>query len=560
MRTPVSPIPPRRPRATRHPLPASAPAARRSATITKDPNAPTLLEFVVDWLGLEVSVYQRSLLKVIDGAPRLTGEEFDAFKLATKRTRYVSRRYLMITVIAGARSGKDSRLAVPLLLYHALFVDHRATKGETLIFPLLAQDRLGSDTAFNYAVGYLRGHPVLNAMVEEYLSNEIRLVGGGVIRCYPATAAAVSGVSAPCGIMDEVGFLPRTGRDSDIEIEASLFTRMASFPNKQLIKISTPRTPDGILWRDSQRWGQDDERMLVWLAPTAAMNPSIDLSAYSELMDPARFAREFEAQFSDAVEAFLSLSLVERAVAPGIWEREPQLTIGSYRVAIDAAAGGADDFTCAVVHREYGQDDQPRVIHDALRGWKTGERGTPLDVVLEEVAALAKRYRENKIYGDRYGGSEKYGLIATALRKHGIMYVSPRRADEEGKLTDQYADKSVLYSQLQLLFLAGRIEILDRPDTPLVRQLTLLQRTPGPQRDRIDHPKGGHDDFSTALACAAYVCSTGSGLPSPMAGTPLALGMAGRMGGGPPGGQAARYPGQVAGQAAIVSRYYGGWR
>jgi hypothetical protein len=296
---------------------------------------------------------------------------------------------------------------------------------------------------------------------------------------------------------------------------------MASFPHKQLVKISTPRTPDGILWRDMQRWGQDDPRLLVWIAPTAAMNPSIDLTAYRDLMDPARFAREFEAQFSDTTEEFLSLSMIERCVAAGVTDRSYVNNVGTYRVAIDAAAGGSDHFTCAVTHREPGPNGNLRVIHDFIKGWKTGERGTDLDTILAEVARIAKSYCQHMVYGDRYGGSEKYGLIATALRRHEIGYDSPKKVNEDGTLSESYADKSVLYAQLQNLVLTGNIEILDRPDTPLVRQLTLLQRTPGPQRDKIDHGKGGHDDFSNALALAAYVSSTGSGMPKPFAGAAM---------------------------------------
>jgi len=536
-------------------FPVAAFPSRRTG-ITRDPAAPSLVTFVTEWLDLDISLYQRTLLKVLDASPRLTAQEFEAFKLATKRTRYVARHYAMACLICGARSGKDSRIAVPLLLWHALFVDHKASTGEPLIFPLLAQDRLGASTAFNYAQGYLKSLPVLNAQVAEYLTDEIRLVSGNIIRCYPATAAGVSGVSSPFGIMDEVGFLPRQGRDSDVEIEASLFTRMATFPHKGLVKISTPRTPDGILWRDLQRWGEDSDRLLVWCAPTSAMNPSIDLSAYRDLMDPQRFAREFEAQFSDTTEEFISLSMIERVIERGVGERDFDQHIGSYRVAIDASAGGTDYFTICVCHK----DAHDQIIQDFIEGHRTNEPGA-LEQVLDRVVEVAKTYRCIDVHGDRYGGSEKAGLIANALQKRGIRYIVPKKRDEQGQNTESYADKSVCYAQLQNLIFSGGITLLDRPDVPMVREATLLQRTPGPQRDRIDHPKGGHDDFVNALAVAAYVLSTGSGIPAPFArslGAPSkggALGTA--LAGAQPGG------GQVEHVMAAYRdrpRPWGGWR
>jgi len=493
------------------------PSLRRIG-ITRDPAAPSLISFVTDWLSLEVSLYQRTLLKVLDAAPRLTGAEFEAFKQATHRHRYVPRRYPMACVVCGARSGKDSRIAVPLLLYHALFVDHRASVGESLIFPLLAQDKLGAQTAFNYAQGYLKSLPVLNEQVEEYLTDEIRLTNGRVIRCYPATAAAVSGISAPMGILDEVAFLERKGRDSDLEIQTSLFSRMATFPHKSLIKISTPRTPDGVLWQDMQRLGEDSERLLVWRAPTAAMNPSIDLSAYKDLMDPARFAREFEAEFSDATEEYITLSMISRCVDVGIPEREINTAKYRYYVGVDVSLGGTDWYALCVCHFE---DD--KVVMDYIHGDKTNDQNG-IDRMLDHIAETARRYFTTDVYGDAAGGSAKFGPIAKEISKRGFRYITPKKRDEAGQMLDSTADKTTLYNTLQFLVNGGNILLLDNPAMPFLRQATLLQRK---ENGKVD-VWGGNDDFVNALAVAAYITSTGSAQHKPVG---MSLGAPSRSGG-----------------------------
>src|SRR5689334_3990615 len=95
-----------------------------------------------DFLNLKVSPAQRTLLKSIYNIP-LTSDELDIFKLCTGRSTYPDHAFAEVTVVAGARSGKDSRIAAPVVCYEALFGGHaeRLAKGELGTIPLVAQDR-----------------------------------------------------------------------------------------------------------------------------------------------------------------------------------------------------------------------------------------------------------------------------------------------------------------------------------------------------------------------------------------------------------------------------------
>src|SRR5207249_7429697 len=65
------------------------------------------------------------------------------------------------------------------------------------------------------------------------------------------------------------------------------------------------------------------------------------------------------------------------------------------------------------------------------------------------------------------------------------------------------ADKSAAFLELEPLFAQGRIELLDHAQ--LARELRNLERRPlAGGKVRVDHPRGGHDDYANALALAAY--------------------------------------------------------
>jgi len=83
--------------------------------------------------------------------------------------------------------------------------------------------------------------------------------------------------------------------------------------------------------------------MLVWQAPTRAMNPTVPeaviTEAYAE--DEAAAAAEYGAEFRRDVEAFLTREAVEAVVAPGRRELPPMA--GADYVAFCDPSGGSHD-------------------------------------------------------------------------------------------------------------------------------------------------------------------------------------------------------------------------
>src|SRR5213593_1681126 len=174
---------------------------------------PSIADCVADpqLLGLHVSPAQRTLLKAVYGLP-LDAE---------------------VTVVAGARAGKDSRIASPIVVFESVFGGHERhlARGERGVIVLVAQDQRATKIAFSYIRDYLTRSPLLASQVAEVLASEITLTNGLTIGCFPCTLKSLRGWSIPIGVMDEVGFFRLEGAaDSDVEIQQSIRRGMISFP------------------------------------------------------------------------------------------------------------------------------------------------------------------------------------------------------------------------------------------------------------------------------------------------------------------------------------------
>jgi hypothetical protein len=464
--------------------------------------APSIIEFVTDaqLLGLSLSPAQRTLLRAIYGLP-LGAEDLALWRECTGRETYPGRPFSEATVIAGARAGKDSRIAAPIVVYEAVFGGHerQVARGERGILPLVAQDQRATRIAFGYIKGYLTGSPMLRAMIaDEPLAQEIALTNGLSIACFPCTVKSLRGWSIPAGVMDELAFFRLEGQaDSDVEIQQSIRRGMISFPVTRLIKISTPYMKSGILYDDFKRgYAQADPDLLVWKASSLLMNPRLRAERLERerRLDPLRFAREYEGEFAEDLEAFLPSAWVDQAVVAGRHELPPREGVG-YVAACDPSGGGADAFTVAIGHAE-GEAGARRVVQEVMKGWsRRGSAALDLEGVVREIAALCKRYRVAAVVGDRYAA----GWVRERFRAEGLRYDDAQIQGAEG---DKYLDKSAAYLEVEPLFAQGRVELLDHP--LLARELKLLERRPrAGGKTIVDHPPGGHDDHANALGLAA---------------------------------------------------------
>jgi hypothetical protein len=463
-------------------------------------NRPSLYEFVTDpqLLGLTVSPAQRSLLKAMEGNG-LDGEEMELWTACTGRAEYPAIRFGEVTVIAGARAGKDSRIAAPTLCYEAAFGQHERylAKGEKGVLPLVAQDQRATRVAFGYIRDYFLGSPVLRDLLDgEPQAGELKLTNGQSVLCFPCTLRSLRGFSIPVGIMDELAYYRLEGSaDSDVEVQASIRRGMLNFPDPRLVKISTPYLKGGVLFEDFMRaFGQDDPDLLVWKAATMLMNPSVTAKRLEreQRLDPVRFAREFLGEFAEDVSAFLPAVWIDEAAVAGRHELPPMAGV-TYHATSDPSGGGGDAFTVSIQHVE-GEGEERRLVQDVMRGWGRVHGQAPdLKRVVREIVALCKRYGVTMIVGDRYSAS----WVSQTFQSAGLMY----RPTE--------LDKARAYAEAEPFFAQGRVVLLDHP--LMARELkTLERRTRAGGRDVIDHPRGGHDDYANVICLGVALAELAS--------------------------------------------------
>ena len=450
-------------------------------------------------LGLSLSPAQETLLRAIYGLP-LTDEQLDLWRRCTAREDYPAKPFSEATVIAGARSGKDSRIAAPIAVFEAIFGRHEVAKGEKPMIPIVAQDARASKIAFSYIRQYLEQSPLLRDHVLAVRANEIDITDidrrhVSTIACFPCTVSSLRGWSIPCGIMDELAFYRfESSFSSDIEIQTSIRRGMIGFERARLIKISTPYLRSGILYQDyTNHYAKDSEDILVWTSDTVTMNPSISEKRLERerRLDPLRYEREYEAQFVSDVESFIPIAWVEAARIRDRHELPPQPRL-RYAAGVDVSGGaGKDAFALSICHLE-----GDRVVQDLLKSWRRQE----LEATVREVAEICFRYRVFEVWGDRYASN----WTVEAFRRMRVSYRNP--LDYK---TRNYLDRSALYQQLEPLFATHRIDILD--NEPLCRELMLLERAnKAGGKPRIDHPRRGSDDLSNSLAAAAVAATSAS--------------------------------------------------
>jgi len=501
------------------------------------PRLPDIVQFATDrdLLDLALSPAQETLLRAIYGLP-FSDAQHELYRACTGRQTAPTGAFAEATVIAGARAGKDSRIAAPIICFEAVFGRHERhlARGEQGVIPLVAQDQRATQIAFGYIREYLTRSRLLNALVAEVGTSEITLINGITIKCFPCTLRSLRGWSMPAGVLDEVAFFRLEGQaDADVEVQASIRRGMIAFPTTRLVKISTPFMRGGVLYEDFKRgFGQDDPDLLVWRASSRLMNPSTITAERLEKerrLDPTRFAREYEAEFTEDVDAFLPAQYVDEAVRRGRHELSPRDDL-RYIAAVDPSGGGTDAFTLAIVHSE-GPESDRRIVQDVMRGWRRrGHESADLEGVVKEIADICRRYRLSAVHGDRYAAA----WIRDRFRAEGIRYLDPEVKVPNDPTATRYVDKSLAYLETEPLFTQGRIELLDHPQ--LARELMLLERRPrAGGRMLVDHPTGGHDDYANALALAATLAA--STRIRPFYGAVLPKGV--RSLGSPYGGQAA---------------------
>ena len=422
----------------------------------------------------------RAFLAALFALP-MDDEALAPYRLYTGRQEPPGFAFSEAALIVGRRGGKSRVLAL-IAVYLATFRDYapHLAPGEMATVAVIAANRSQARSIFRFITGLLAAVPMLKVMVEDETNEAITLNNSVVIEISTASFRTTRGYAFAAILADEIAFWrsDETSANPDVEILRALRPGMASIPGSILLLASSPYAKRGSLYSAFRRhYGRDDARVLVWKAPTAAMNPRIDpaiiAEAYSD--DPEAARAEYGAEFRDDLADFVTREIVDAVTAWGRSELPPEPSI-TYAAFCDPSGGASDAMTLAVAHL---RDGQVCVLDAAL------EIRAPFDpeAAVAECAALLRRFGITRVVGDRYAGE----WPKARFREFGIQFEQSARP------------KSDLYHDLLPLLNARRVELLDSPRLG-AQLVTLERRTARSGRDSIDHTPGGHDDLANAVA------------------------------------------------------------
>ena len=293
------------------------------------------------------------------------------------------------------------------------------------------------------------------------------LTTGVSVEVPTASYGSIRGRTYALVVADELAFWQREdGSNPASEVLTAVRPGLATLDG-QLLVISTPFAKSGPLWDACDRYfGQDDDRVLVWRAPSRVMNPTIPERVVLDALerDEASARAEWLAEFRDDLSTFVSSERLRACVIPGRTGDLDTLHGADHLVAVDPATGaGQDSMTACVVHVEETEDGRLVVVVDALREWRPS---FDPEAVTRECAVLCRAYDTDRVHGDRFAG----GWTDAAFRRSGITY------------EPMPFSKSQAYVDFLRLVNARQVEL---PDSPrLLQQATGLQRRTGAQGRR----------------------------------------------------------------------------
>lgn len=488
-------------------------AARpRPAADAAGAEVPRTLEELVTgqrYAGLDASPLQRATVRLADGrgaGAELTDDELERY-LGSAAWRALDAPPRGVCMVAGVRGGK-SRLAVCAAIWGALSASLAGVESyEPVLAVIVGPTVRAARQTFRQLLGVMRRDGLRDRIVGKPTADSVvlrRPDGREVtLTVVPATAGgeSVRGVWLAAIVVEEAASWRSETDGAAVSAEDTLDAALPRvLPGGQTWVISSPGAPSGLLhdvWK--RHWGAPGERdghgRVPWLvvhAPTRALNPSYDAARIEALRreNPDKCAREHDAAWTSAVDAWIPHEWVSRATRPHppVLPRERGC---QYVAAMDPATRG-NGWCLVVGTRRRGDDGVPRMSVVLAREWR-GAQSSPLDParVLRELAATVRPFGVTQVLTDQWA-ADTLRALARELNT-GVMLVE--RAAQGDELREMY----------EAVRLALALQDLDLTPEPaeLAHDLRGARRVLTPAGIRIEWARtsdGRHGDFGPALA------------------------------------------------------------
>jgi hypothetical protein len=375
--------------------------------------------------------------------------------------------------VSGRQVGKSRSVA-----WYALWKAVTYPGSEILI---TAKAQRQSMELFNQVKKEMRQSEISNEDwgVQKDTRTEIHFENGSRIVCLPVgrDGSNIRGYGTDLVIVDEAAFV----KD---EIFQEVLAPMLAVGENEFILLSTPFGKKGFLY---QRF--DDDDWYTKQVPTSA-NPMVDDEFIEEQrrdLTNTQFKQEILGQFVESSDSFFQREELMNCASDEPVDRESDITF----MGVDLAAQGNDSSVYVCV------DDNGYVFHIEDKS------EAPLTDAMGRIRELDTFYDFTKIVIDSTGLGE--GVVDQVEEDLG-------RKVEGFKFTND--KKQSLYNTLKNTFQNGDISFYyvpgknDMAGNKLFNQcLELTYSYTSGGKVRIEHPSGGHDDYSDALALAVWARS-----------------------------------------------------
>jgi len=327
-------------------------------------------------------------------------------------------------------------------------------------------------------------------LIEKLQRTTVRFKNGSRIVALPNSPQLLRGYTANQVICDEAAFF----RDDDLVFYNVLYPMLAT-TDGALIASSTPWSKDSVFYRMCQ---SKDFTPHVTTCEDVVKSGLIKQGFIDEMraqLPFERFQREFEAEFVEDVDAWLTQSLIvsciDSQLGPYDFQDVPK---GEFYAGVDF--GKEQDFSVVLVAEKVAHT--LRVVHVHRFPLKTEYAS-----VIGYVKSLQDRWQTVRaVYADITGVG---GYIVEDMVRSGIQGVTG--------VTFTVQSKEEMATILREKMRGGEVKIPYVPavkiqDVDLTAELNIekyeLMKT---GHLRFSHPEGGHDDvfWSTALAVYASV-------------------------------------------------------
>lgn len=419
----------------------------------------------------------------------LTDQEQSIFRRVTNREHVPGVRVAELWCCVGRRGGKSRAIAAKAI-YCALAFNLKPylAPGECAVICIISATRNQSRKVYSYILGSLQSIALFRPYISNITADTITLTNQIQIQIRTADFGTIRGETVWLAIADELAYFYIEGTaNPDVEILNALRPALASL-HGQLCVISSPYAKRGELWNNYKKYfGNIDALwMLFCKGPSKLFNPLIDQTFLNRQFerDPMSARCEYDAEFRDDCESFVSREIIEASVVADR-QQLPYSSDIAYVAFIDPAGRGQDSFCLCIAHLERNE----RVVIDVLL---ENQNQNP-EIAVRQYSQVLLDYGLAECTGDRYSGH----VFEQLFMRYGIRYNFSEMS------------KSELYSGALPLLNSGCVELPDNPK--MVEQFASLERRVprGSNKESIDHPQisGAHDDLSNVISGGILLAS-----------------------------------------------------